>query len=425
MAIPTAAFRHRDFLLYQVARLLVIVGAEAQSVAVAWQVYQLTHRPLDLGYTGLALFLPGPLFMLAAGAVADRFDRRRVILVCYTLQMIASAWLFWLGLHHTTHVFTIYAVLFLIGTGRSFSAPAAQALLPHLVPKEDFVNAVTWGANIFQIAQIAGPALGGVLLTIPARNLSGPPLVYLLTLVCLATFLVLIAAMHVRLGGLEKRAVSLDLILAGFKYVWRAKLILGSISLDLFAVLLGGATALMPVFAEDILHTGARGLGILRAAPGVGALIMSFVLTMAPLKRRAGPRMLWAVTVFGCSIIAFGLSRNLWLSAFFLLIYGGSDMLSVVVRSSLIQLATPPEMRGRVSAVNQVFIGASNEFGEFESGLTAQWWGAVRAVVFGGIGTLAVVGVSALAIPQLRKADKLTAEALLEAIEEDTASEHE
>ena len=425
MAIPTAAFRHRDFLLYQVARLLVIVGAEAQSVAVAWQVYQLTHRPLDLGYTGLALFLPGPLFMLAAGAVADRFDRRRVILVCYTLQMIASAWLFWLGFHHTTHVFTIYAVLFLIGTGRSFSAPAAQALLPHLVPKEDFVNAVTWGANIFQIAQIAGPALGGVLLTIPARSLSGPPLVYLLTLVCLATFLVLIAAMHVRLGGLEKRAVSLDLILAGFKYVWRAKLILGSISLDLFAVLLGGATALMPVFAEDILHTGARGLGILRAAPGVGALIMSFVLTMAPLKRRAGPRMLWAVTVFGCSIIAFGLSRNLWLSAFFLLIYGGSDMLSVVVRSSLIQLATPPEMRGRVSAVNQVFIGASNEFGEFESGLTAQWWGAVRAVVFGGIGTLAVVGVSALAIPQLRKADKLTAEALLEAIEEDTASEHE
>ena len=425
MAIPTAALRHRDFLLYQLARLLVIVGAEAQAVAVAWQVYQLTHRPLSLGYTGLALFLPGPLFMLIAGHVADRFDRRRVILACYVLQVLASSWLFVLGLHRTGDVRQIYAVLFLIGTGRAFSAPAAQALLPSLVPKEDFVNAVTWGANIFQIANITGPALGGVLLTLPFGRLSGQPVVYLFAVVTLAAFLGLVGAMRVRIGRLEQKPLSIETILAGFRYVWQAKLILGSISLDLFAVLLGGATALMPVFAQDILHTGARGLGVLRAAPGVGALLVSFVLTRYPLKRKAGVRMLTTVFVFGLSIIGFGLSRNLWLSAAMLLVYGGSDMISVVIRSSLIQLATPQEMRGRVSAVNQVFLGASNEFGEFESGLTAQWWGAVRAVVYGGIGTLVTTGLAAVLIPQLRQADELSEEALRQSIGADTSVERE
>jgi MFS family permease len=417
-AIPTAAFRHRDFRRYQLARLLVILGAEAQSVAVAWQVYELTHRALDLGYTGLALFLPGPLFMLAAGHAADRFDRRNVILVCYVLQTFASGWLFWLGYHHSTHVFGIYAVLFLIGTGRTFSGPASSALLPHLVPKEDFVNAVTWGANVFQTANIAGPALGGVLLTLTVPfGLSGPPLVYLLTMVTLLSFLYLVWSLDVRIGRLEHGRVSLKLILAGFAYVWKARMVLGAITLDLAAVLLGGCTALMPIFAQDILHTGARGLGVLRAAPAVGALIVSIALTWIPIKRHAGHKMFYCVTLFGCSIVLFGFSRSLWLSAFALLLYGGSDMISVVIRSSLIQLATPVEMRGRVSAVNSVFIGASNEFGEFESGATAQWWGAVRAVIIGGMGTLAVTGLAAVLFPSLRKADRLTEEALLQQIE--------
>ncbi len=427
MAIPTAAFRYRDYRRYQLARFLVILGAEAQSVAVAWQVYQLTHRALDLGYTGLALFLPGPLFMLAAGHAADRFDRRNVVLLCYTLQTIASAWLFWLAWSHAASVWHIYAVLFLIGTGRTFSAPASSALLPHLVPKEDFVNAVTWGANIFQTANISGPALGGVLLTLSLpvgmARLDGPAIVYLMTLFTLLMFLILVGSLDIRIGRLEHGDFSLRLVLAGFAYVWRARMLLGAITLDLAAVLLGGCTALMPIFAQDILHTGARGLGVLRAAPAVGALLVSFALTFLPIQRKAGHKMFACVVVFGCSIVLFGLSHNLWLSAFALMVYGGSDMISVVIRSALVQLATPVEMRGRVSAVNSVFIGASNEFGEFESGATAQWWGAVRAVVIGGIGTLAVTGFSAFAFPALRKADALTAESLREQIAETSAQE--
>ncbi len=409
-----AAFRFRDFRRYQVARLLVILGAEAQSVAVAWQVYQLTHRPMDLGYTGLALFLPGPIFMLAAGHAADRFDRRNVILLCYAVQTLASAWLFWLGYHHTSHIFAIYSVLFLIGAARAFSGPASSALVPHLVPEKDFVNAVTWGANVFQTANILGPALGGVMLTLHVGwGLSGPPLVYAFTLLTVISFVALVASLNVRIGRMEHGEFSLRLVLAGFAYVWRAKIVLGAISLDLFAVLLGGATALMPVFAEAILHTGARGLGALRAAPAVGALLVSAGLTWMPLKRRAGRTMLICVAIFGVSTIAFGLSRNLVLSVIALMIVGGSDMISVVIRSSLIQLATPVQMRGRVSAVNSVFIGASNELGEFESGVTAQWWGAVRAVVIGGLGTLAVTGLSAWLFPSLRKADELSGKALL------------
>jgi MFS family permease len=409
-----AAFRYRDFRRYQVARLLVILGAEAQSVAVAWQVYQLTHRPMDLGYTGLALFLPGPIFMLAAGHAADRFDRRIVILACYAVQTLASAWLFWLGYHHTSHIFAIYSVLFLIGAARAFSGPASSALVPHLVPEKDFVNAVTWGANVFQTANILGPALGGVLLTLHVGwGLSGPPLVYAFTLVTVICFVALVASLKIRIGRMEHGEFSLKLVLAGFAYVWKAKIVLGAISLDLFAVLLGGAAALMPIFAESILHTGARGLGALRAAPAVGALLVSVGLTWMPLKRRAGRTMLICVAIFGLGTIAFGLSRSLLLSVIALVIVGGSDMISVVVRSSLIQLATPVQMRGRVSAVNSVFIGASNELGEFESGVTAQWWGAVRAVVIGGLGTLAVTGLSAWLFPALRNADELTRKALL------------
>jgi MFS family permease len=426
-----AAFRSRDFRLYQAARVAVVTGAEAQAVAVAWQVYQITHSPLDLGYTGLALFLPGLFFLLPAGHVADRFDRRQVVLVCYCLQALCTWALLWFAWRGITHVMPIYAVLFLIGTGRAFSGPASSALIPQLVPKEDFVNAVTWGASIFQFATVVGPSVGGLLFTLPlagaadpgalfahagaSGSLAGAGIVYLFTLATLVWFVTLVSLLRVRPGRMEHKAISVDVILAGVRYVMKTQVLLGSISLDLFAVLLGGAVALLPIFAHQILDAGPRGLGILRAAPGVGALAVSLWLTARPLRRRAGLRMLICYGIFGAMTILFGLSRSLALSIVALLILGAADMVSVVIRSSVLQLATPPEMRGRVSAVNSLFVGASNEFGEFESGVTAQWWGAVRAVVIGGVGALAVTGLWAVFFPSLRRINQLTPEALMQA----------
>ena len=414
----TASFGFRDFRLYQMARVVVILGAEAQAVAVAWQVYEITHRAIDLGYTGLALFLPGLLFLLPAGHVADRYDRRQVILTCYCLQMLCSGALLLLALHRTHAVAPILGVLFLIGTGRAFSGPASSALLPHLVPQEHFVNAVTWGATVFQIANFAGPAVGGLLYTLPLHNRwAGAPIVYSVTLLTLVWFVTLIFCLHVRPGRMEHRAVSAEVILAGFRYVMKSKILLGSISLDLFVVLLGGAVALMPIFARDVLRTGPQGLGALRAAPALGALAVSIWLAFRPLRRRAGPKMFISVAIFGAATVVFGLSRNLALSMGALMLVGAADMISVVVRSSMLQLATPVSMRGRVSAVSSLFVTGSNELGEFESGLTAQWWGAVRAVVIGGVGALVVTGVWSYFFPALRSADELTPEALAKAEE--------
>ncbi len=412
------AFASRDFRRYQMARMAAILGAEAQSVAVAWQVYSITHRAIDLGYTGLALFLPGLLFLLPAGHTADRFDRRHVILVCYTLQMFCTGALVELAWTGTQNILAIYAVLFLIGTGRAFSGPASSALIPHLVPEEHFVNAVTWGGAVFQLANITGPAIGGLLYTLPIAHfaagarLEGAGIVYLFTLGALVWFITLVSTLHVRPGRMEHRQLSLEVVLAGFRYVWRASLLLGSFSLDLFVVLLGGATALMPIFAHEILHQGPRGLGMLRAAPAVGAVAMSVVMARFPLRQRAGRWLFVCVSIFGAATVIFGLSHTLWLSLASLAIAGAADTISVIIRGSILQLATPREMRGRVSAVNSLFIGASNELGEFESGLTAQWWGAVRATVIGGVGALVVAGAWAGLFPGLRKADELTAESL-------------
>lgn len=417
------AFAYRDFRFYQMARAGVILGAEAQAVAVAWQVYSITHRAIDLGYTGLALFLPGLLFLLPAGHVADRFDRRRIILTCYALQVFCTLGLLVFARDGVPNVYPIYAVLFLIGLGRAFSGPASSALIPHLVPEKYFVNAVTWGGAIFQFANVTGPALGGLLFTLPLvrwfpeTRMEGAGIVYLFTLASLGWFLVLVSSMHVRPGRMEHRAVSLHVILAGFRYVWSMPMLLGSFSLDLFVVLLGGAVALMPIFASEILHTGPRGLGMLRAAPAIGALTMSLVMARFPLSRRAGKRLFLCVAIFGAATLIFGLSRNLWLSLAALAISGAADTISVIIRGSLLQLATPPEMRGRVSAVNSLFIGASNELGEFESGLTAQWWGAVRATVIGGIGSLMVAGLWTVIFPDLRHADQLTSASLRKAAE--------
>lgn len=412
------AFASRDFRRYQLARMAAILGAEAQAVAVAWQVYSITHRAIDLGYTGLALFLPGLIFLLPGGHAADRYDRRRVVLVCYTLQLLCSGTLVMLARASTQNILAIYAVLFCIGTGRAFSGPAATALVPHLVPEKDFVNAVTWGNTIFQFANMTGPAIGGLLFTFPLERfargtgLEGAGIVYVFTMCTLVWYLALVGTLHIRLGRMEHRDISLKVLFAGFEYVGRAPILLGSFSLDLFVVLLGGATALMPIFAHDILHQGPRGLGMLRAAPAVGAVAMSVFLARFPLRRHAGRKLFVAVSIFGAATIVFGLSRSLWLSLASLVILGAADMVSVIIRASVLQLATPAAMRGRVSAVNALFVGASNELGEFESGLTAQWWGAVRATVIGGIGSLVVAGVWASLFPPLRNADALTAESL-------------
>jgi MFS family permease len=408
-----AAFNSRDFRRYQMARMAVIIGAEAQTVAVAWQVYSITHRALDLGYTGLALFLPGLFFILPAGHAADRYDRRIIILICYALQLICTSALLAIAILGMRNVWLIYGVLFLIGTGRSFSGPASSALIPHLVPEGHFVNAVTWGAAIFQFANIAGPAVGGLLFTLPLpRPLAGGGIVYIATLVSLIVFLVLIGSLSVRLGRMEHQAASLKVVLAGFQYVRRSPVLLGALSLDLFVVLLGGSTALMPIFAQEILHTGPKGLGMLRAAPAVGALVISLLLARYPLRNRAGLRLFICVGLFGVATVIFGLSHNLVLSLVALAAAGAADMVSVVVRSSVLQLATPPEMRGRVSAVNSMFLGASNELGEFESGVTAQWMGAVRATVAGGIGAIIVTGLWSVLFPGLRKTDELTSQSL-------------
>jgi MFS family permease len=415
----TAAFAYRDFRRYQLARVMVIMGAEAQAVAVAWQVYEITHRAIDLGYTGLVLFLPGLLFLLPAGHIADRYDRRRVILVCYVLQILCTLTLLIFALQGLHKVGPIFAVLFLIGSGRAFSGPASSALLPHLVASEHFVNAITWGATVFQIANIAGPAVGGLLYTLPFKGqLYGAPCVFLFTLVTGTCFVALVGSLDVRPGRMEHRAISAEVILAGFRYVWSSKLLLGSISLDLFVVLLGGATALMPIFAHDLLRTGPQGLGALRAAPAVGALAVSIWMTFRPVLRRPGVTMLAGVAVYGAATVVFGLSRSLPLSLATLMVVGASDMISVVIRSSMLQLATPASMRGRVSAVNSLFVGASNELGEFESGVTAQWWGATRAVVAGGLGALAITGTWSVLFPSLRGIDQLTEASLMQVEEE-------
>ena len=341
-----------------------------------------------------------------------------MVLTCYAFQAICTAGLLYLALTGTQKIWPIYAVLVGIGLGRAFSGPAASAMMPSLVPKEHFVNAVTWGATIYQIANMSGPAVGGILFTLPLAGAlvrwNGASIVYAFTLLMLLGFIVLVGMIRTPVVATGKKAFSTKTVLAWkLEYVWRTKLLLGSISLDLVAVMLGGAVALLPIFATDILHTGARGLGVLRAMPSVGALVVSLTMLVRPIKRRAGATMLWCVGIFGAATVVFGLSKSMWLSCVALVVVGASDMVSVVVRSSLLQLATPIEMRGRVSAVNWLFIGASNEFGEFESGLTAQWWGAVRAVVIGGVASMVVTASAAGLFPSLRKADALTAETLM------------
>lgn len=397
------AFRYRNFRFYQAARFLTITAAEMQSVAVGWQIYELTRRPLDLGLVGLAQFLPGILLFLIAGHTADRIPRKRIILTCYTGFATCSALLLVFTMRGLTNVQPIYLVLTLIGIVRAFNGPAGQAFMPLLVPEEHFPNAVAWGSSIFMTATIVGPALGGVIYAATG----GAKAVYVGAVVAFVIAASLVSWIRLSVAQRERGAATLESVLAGFRYVLHNKLVLGAVTLDLFAVLLGGAVALLPVYAREILAVGPWGLGMLRAAPGVGAVVMAVIVAHNPMRRHAGAIMLACVAGFGVFTIVFGLSRSVPLSLISLVLIGATDMVSVIVRSTMIQLATPDEMRGRVSAVNMLFIGASNEFGQFESGITAQWFGTVRAVVLGGIGTLVVVMLWAWRFPELRKVQQL------------------
>lgn len=398
------AFGYPNFLYFQGARFLIVLAAEMQSVAVGWQLFDITRRPLDLGLAGLAQFLPGLLLFLVAGQVADRVPRKRILMVCYTGFALCSAMLFSLNLFGHAKVAAIYTVLVLVGVVRAFNAPTGQAFMPLLVPAEHFANAVAWGSSMFEAATILGPALGGVIYGLTR----GPRAVYASAAVAFVLAFVLVSRIKLTTRQTPRGNTTVDSILAGFRFVRQNKIVLGAISLDLFAVLLGGAVALLPVYAREILRVGPWGLGILRSAPGVGALITAIVVAHWPLRRNAGRVMLWCVAGFGAFTIVFGLSRNLWLSLAALLLVGATDMVSVIIRSTMVQLATPDAMRGRVSAVNMLFVGASNEFGQFESGITAQWLGTVPAVVLGGLGTIVVVVLWAWRFPELRRVSQLT-----------------
>jgi MFS family permease len=404
------AFTYPDFTLYQVARLFTVIGSEMQSVAVGWQVYEVTKRPLDLGLVGLAQFLPGVLLFLVSGHAADRFNRRNIMAACYVGYALCSAMLLEITLRGGHTVAPIYVVLILVGVVRSFGGPAGQSLVPQLVPEEHFPNAVAWGSTVFQAATILGPSLGGLIYAFT----QGPAAVYASSMAMSVMATAAVTRITPRSTRRVREPASLSTLLAGFRYIWRQKLVLGTISLDLFAVLLGGAVALLPVYARTILNTGPWGLGILRSAPGVGAAAMAVLLAHRPLRRRAGVTLLWCVGGFGICTIIFGLSRSLILSVVSLILLGASDMVSVIIRGTLVQLATPDAMRGRVSAVNSLFIGASNEFGQFESGVTAHWFGTVPAVVLGGVGTLVIIGIWTWLFPELRRADQLTVDALIE-----------
>jgi len=397
-----AAFGHRDYRRFQGARILSVLGMQMQSVAIGWQIYSVTGRALDLAWVGLAQFFPAAGLSLVTGHVADRFDRRAILALCHAAMAGLSIALMLVARDGGAHVAPVYAVLVGIGVARAFLGPANQALLPTLVSPEHFGNAVAWGSSLWQAATVVGPMLGGV----AYAGFAGPAWVYAIAAGCAVGALVLVSTMRARPIA-SRGAATRASVLAGVRYVWTNEIVLGAISLDLFAVLLGGATALLPIYARDILHLGPWALGALRAAPAAGAAVTGVLLAFRPIERRAGRKMFLGVAIFGAGTIVFGLSKSFAPALLALVLIGAADMVSVFVRSALVQLATPDAMRGRVSAVNMVFIGASNELGEFESGVTAQWFGAIPSVVIGGVGTLLVVALWVWRFPKLRDVDRL------------------
>jgi MFS family permease len=399
---PTASiFRHRAYRLFWFARVAGIMGYQMLAVAVGWQVYELTRSALDLGLVGLVQFLPSVVLLLAVGHVADRHDRRSIVRLCVGVEAVAALVLAAGSVQGWISETAIFAVVFVIGAARAFEMPTMAALLPALVPPAELPRAVATNATAAQTAIIAGPAIGGFV------YVAGPAAVYATCALLFATALVLLTKLRYDHVPPPREPTTLRTLFAGIGFIRRQPVMLGAISLDLFAVFLGGATALLPIYARDILDTGAWGLGLLRAAGAIGALVTALFLARRPLGGRTGRTMFVCVATFGAATVVFGLSTVFLLSFAALVVMGAADMVSVVIRSSLVQLSTPDAMRGRVSAVNSVFIGASNQLGEFESGVTAAWFGAVPAVVIGGVGTLLVVGVWMRLFPALARYDRL------------------
>ncbi|KQP34383.1 MFS transporter [Methylobacterium sp. Leaf102] len=397
-----SVFRNGDFRFYGTARFLTGLAFQMQAVAVGWFVYDLTHSALALGLVGLASFLPAMLSALVTGHVADTYDRRLVASLAYATLAAAELGLLVFAHYGTGAIWPIYALVVVIGTGRAFANPALQALLPTLVPRPLFGSAIAWNASLWQSASILGPALGGLLYVL------GPAVVFGTAAFSFAFASALIAVIRFRPAPVTERPpVTWATLSAGLTYIRDHPVVLGAISLDLVAVLLGGATALLPIFAAEVLHVGPLGLGALRSMPAAGAVLVAVYLAYRPLQRHAGLRMLQAVGVFGLATIGFGLSTSLPLSMACLFVTGAADMISVYVRQTFVQGETPDAMRGRVSAVNTVFIGASNELGEFESGTLAALIGAVPAVVLGGLATLLVAAAWGRIFPALKARDRL------------------
>ena len=401
---PYAVLRNRDVLLYLIGRFVASLGQQMVTLAVGWELYKRTHSTLLLGLVGLTQMLPMVLFTLPAGHVADNYPRKRIIILMNLVAAGAS-----LGLTLISalgaHVFWIYACLFAAGTARTFLWPASSAFLPQLVSRRDFSRVVAWSSGSFQLSSVAGPAVGGALIALTHH--AAP--VYVVNAAAALICLTLISFVRRSHTVAAKERMTADSLVAGFRFVFASPIILGTITLDLFAVLLGGATALLPVYAQDILAVGPTGLGFLQAALPMGSLLCALVLAHRPPLQKAGRAMLSAVAGFGVATIAFGCSRWFWLSFLMLFACGAMDNISVVVRHTLVQLLTPDEKRGRVSAVNSLFIGTSNELGGFESGLVAYWLGPVCSVVAGGVGTILVVLAVAVIWPEVRKCGRLDA----------------
>ena len=392
---PYAALRYRDYRRLLCGNVLTSLATEMQAVAIGFEIYLRTDSPAMLGLVGLVLFLPVLLFTLPGGQAADRYNRKYLLLITQATLILAS-----LGLAALSFaagpLWLVYLCLLLVGVARAFGVPARWSLVSQLVPADRLGNAVTWNSSGWQVAAVTGPSLGGLVLAVAA-----PGYVYLLTAACIATSAALVATLRPRPVPPTTEGRSLASLLAGARFVWRTKPILATLTLDLLAVLMGGATALLPIFAKDVLQVGPAGLGLLRAAPSLGALGMAVAMAHRPPLRRPGPALLLAVAGFGVATIFFGLSDNFLLSFAMLALTGACDNISVVIRHTLVQVLTPDTMRGRVAAVNTLFISSSNELGAFESGLTADWWGPIVSVVVGGSGTIVVALLVAVIWPEI------------------------
>ncbi len=409
---PSAlAFSYRNFRFFWVTTLLVSFAVQIMSVSIAWQIYDTTGDALLLGLVGLSLFLPSLLLILVTGLTADRFNRRIIMAICLAVEFLCA--LGFLAFVNTPEhqVWMIFVILVLLGIARAFWGPAATSLAPNLVPPEALANAITTNASAWQFASITGPAAGGLLYGV------SPSLPFITGAVLLAIAVASVLLIRKPTVRESHAATSLDTMLAGFRYIFSNKVVLGAISLDMFAVLMGGAVALLPVYAKDILHAGPQELGFLRAAPGIGAIGMALWLSRFPVRDHAGRILFLFVGLFGAFTVVFGLSTNIWVSVVALALVGASDMVSVTIRETIMQLWTPEDVRGRVNAVNSVFIGASNELGEFRAGTVAHLIGPVPAVVIGGIGSMLIaIGWSQL-FPGLRNQRSLDRKMVADEVE--------